>query len=135
MSRAFSTETAPRGWIIPQAVQMIPAVIALALVWFTPESPRWLILKNKREKAIRNLKRLRSRDDHDIIEKQTEAIEASIMEAGGHERVPWSNLFKGNMLRRTWIACSLFVCMQFSGVQFVNRFGPRLLVPLTRDEC
>ncbi len=36
MSRAYSTETHPKGWIIPQAVQMIPAVIVLALIWFTP---------------------------------------------------------------------------------------------------
>ena len=36
MSRAYSTETHAKGWIIPQAVQMIPAVIILVLIWFTP---------------------------------------------------------------------------------------------------
>lgn len=36
MSRAFRAEKHPKGWIIPQAVQMILAVIALLLVWFTP---------------------------------------------------------------------------------------------------
>lgn len=41
MSRAFATETEPKGWLIPQAVQMIPAALVLILIWFTPESPRW----------------------------------------------------------------------------------------------
>lgn len=36
MSRSFKAEMHPKGWIIPQAVQVIPAVIALSLVWFTP---------------------------------------------------------------------------------------------------
>ena len=36
MSRAYATETAAKGWLIPQGVQMLPAVLLLVLIWFTP---------------------------------------------------------------------------------------------------
>lgn len=80
------------------------------------------MLTNQRDKVLQSLTSLRPKEDADKIPKQIAAIEASILESGGHTSVPWANLLKGNMLRRTWIACSLFVCMQFSGVQFINRY-------------
>ncbi|WWC60685.1 uncharacterized protein I303_103261 [Kwoniella dejecticola CBS 10117] len=43
MSRIFATETRRIGWIIPVAIQFLPALGILVLVPFTPESPRWLI--------------------------------------------------------------------------------------------
>lgn len=36
MSRAYATEIHPKGWLIPQAVQFIPAVLILIFIWFTP---------------------------------------------------------------------------------------------------
>ncbi|WVQ68314.1 uncharacterized protein L199_006521 [Kwoniella botswanensis] len=39
MSRIFATETRKIGWIIPVAIQFVPAAGILLLVPFTPESP------------------------------------------------------------------------------------------------
>jgi hypothetical protein len=107
MSRAYATETGNRGWLIPQAVQFLPAVVILMLIWFTPESPRWLVLKGRRDEAVKSLNQLRPRRDVDngLTRAEIDAIEASVQEAGGHEDTGrWIDLFRGNMLRRTWIA-------------------------------
>ncbi len=109
---------------IPQGVQLIPAAVILTLVWFTPESPRWLVQKNRREEALQSLNKLRPRRDVDngFTRAEIDNIELSIQEAAGTNREGrWMDLCRGNMLRRTWLAWSLFVFLQFSGVQFCNR--------------
>lgn len=65
MSRAYATETRARGWLVPQGVQMIPPFLILIFIWFTPESPRWLVQKNRRDEALRSLNKLRPRRDVD----------------------------------------------------------------------
>jgi MFS family permease len=123
MSRAYATETGAQGWIIPQAVQFIPAILILLLIWFTPESPRWLVLQGKKDEALISLNKLRPKRDVDngLTQQEINAIEESLEEAGGLDQGRWIDLFRGNMLRRTWISWSLFVFLQFTGIQFVNR--------------
>lgn len=43
------------SWRLPSALQLIPSVFQLALVWFAPESPRWLISKNNNAEALKIL--------------------------------------------------------------------------------
>jgi hypothetical protein len=59
MSRAYVSETRNLGWIIPCAMQLIPAVLLLVGVPFCPGSPRWLVLQGKKDQALKNLDRLR----------------------------------------------------------------------------
>jgi len=68
MSRAYVNETRPVGWLVPVGVQSIPAVAMLVTIPFcvgeffssirlalngASESPRWLISKGKKERAIK----------------------------------------------------------------------------------
>ncbi|KAF8591257.1 general substrate transporter [Ramaria rubella] len=43
------------SWRIPSAVQALPSVLQVFLIWFVPESPRWLISKGREEEARRVL--------------------------------------------------------------------------------
>ncbi|QPC78079.1 hypothetical protein HYE68_008831 [Fusarium pseudograminearum] len=40
------------SWRIPSALQGLPSIIQLLLVWFVPESPRWLIRKGREQDAL-----------------------------------------------------------------------------------
>jgi sugar porter (SP) family MFS transporter len=42
-------------WRIPALTQAAPSVIQLAFIWFIPESPRWLISKERNEEALQML--------------------------------------------------------------------------------
>ena len=55
--QTFGTFHVPSSWSwrIPSAIQALPSVIQLCLIWFIPESPRWLCSKGREEEALRIL--------------------------------------------------------------------------------
>lgn len=105
MSRAYSTTLGREGWIIPTAMQLIPAVGILVLVPFTPESPRWLILNGHKESGKNVLDKIRPKHDVDSGATAAEAdtIEQLIEQSEAAEQGSWLDLFRGNYLRRTWV--------------------------------
>ena len=40
------------AWRIPSALQGLPSVLQLCLLWFCPESPRWLVSKGRETEAL-----------------------------------------------------------------------------------
>ena len=110
MSRAFATETAKKGWLIPVAVQLIPVVLLLAFLPFTVESPRWLVSHGRREEAIKNLDRVRPKGDvlSGITVAEIEAVEMAIEEAKAKVGGSWIDLFRGTYFRRTMVRVCTF---------------------------
>jgi len=47
------------AWRIMLAAAFVPAVPLLLMVWWIPESPRWLMKKDRYQKAFRSFCRLR----------------------------------------------------------------------------
>lgn len=43
------------SWRVPSALQGLPSVAQVCLVWFAPESPRWLVNKGREVQALRTL--------------------------------------------------------------------------------
>lgn len=43
------------AWRVPSALQGLPSVIQIFLIWFCPESPRWLVSKGKDAQALKTL--------------------------------------------------------------------------------
>lgn len=43
------------SWRIPSALQGLPSVAQVLLIWFCPESPRWLASKGKEDQALKVL--------------------------------------------------------------------------------
>lgn len=64
-------EPSHKQWIIPFAVQLIPAGLLFVGALWIRESPRWLLSKNRRERAIKNLCWIRNlpADDIYIVEE------------------------------------------------------------------
>ncbi|SMR46115.1 unnamed protein product [Zymoseptoria tritici ST99CH_1E4] len=91
MRRAYATETASKGWLIPIAVQFIPAVLFLIFIWVTVESPRWLIVKGRRDDALASLNRLRPKEDvaKGLTSVEIDAIVQSLEEQVGQDQGRW----------------------------------------------
>lgn len=68
-------------WIIPFAVQLVPAGMLFVGIFFIKESPRWLFSKGRREEGIKNLCWLRQIDvDHVYMQEEIFAIDNAVEE-------------------------------------------------------
>ena len=52
-------------WRFPIAFQILPLILLLAIVWFFPESPRWLVKEGRDDEARYILQRLRGTGGED----------------------------------------------------------------------
>jgi sugar porter (SP) family MFS transporter len=57
-SNYFLLELGEHNWRYMLGVQMVPALLYFVLLWFVPESPRWLLLKGQDEAALQVLRRV-----------------------------------------------------------------------------
>jgi len=62
-------------WRIPALSQAAPSIIQLAAIWFIPESPRWLIAKDRNDEALHILAKYHANGDVDNATVQFEFAE------------------------------------------------------------
>ena len=118
------SQTLPEGrtqWLIPFAVQLIPAGMVLIGSLMLRETPRWLFSKGRREQAIKNLCWIRNLEatDQYVIE------EIEMMEAANDD-IP-KDFFKpirlalsdNKILWRLFLGHMLFVLQNFSGINAI----------------
>ncbi|GAA5861675.1 hypothetical protein JCM1840_005228 [Sporobolomyces johnsonii] len=118
-------------WLIPFAVQLIPGgLFALGIPFFIKESPRWLITRNRRDEAIKNLCYIRrlSPEDAYIINEMNEIdvqVEHDRTAVGTGFWAPFRQVFgKGFLLRRMIITTSLFIWQNGTGINAINYYSP-----------
>ena len=90
---------------MPVAVGYIPAVILIAGLYFTPESPRWLISKGKGDQALKALDRLRTRKEveNGTTLAEIQALEEAVIEQSQDRSGRWIDLFSRKYFRRTMV--------------------------------
>ncbi|KAI1783953.1 general substrate transporter [Ganoderma leucocontextum] len=122
----FGTFNVPTSWAwrIPSAIQALPSVIQVFLVWFIPESPRWLCLKGREEEALRILAYYHSNGNRTdpLVEYEFEEIRAAIQfDKEIAADVGWLSLVRtpGNRRRlRIMVAIAFF--SQWSGNNLIS---------------
>lgn len=55
----------------PLAVQAIPLALLIPLTFFIPETPRWLVSKDRTEEAMQIIRRLHETGDNDVLFKES----------------------------------------------------------------
>ena len=61
-------------WRFPVAFQIIPLLFLAAIVWFFPESPRWLVKVGRDDEARYILQRLRGNENSELAEAEFQDI-------------------------------------------------------------
>jgi MFS family permease len=120
-------------WRFPLGFQLIfPIVVTIALL-FSPESPRWLLLKDRHEEALSVIARLHGKDKsiHDPeVTSEFLSIQSTI-QMERKDRVPIMDVLfcrdKTQNLRRLLLSCGTQFMQQFSGVNALGYYLPTLL--------
>ncbi|KAI5855415.1 general substrate transporter [Tricharina praecox] len=121
-------------WRFPIAFQIIPLIILLIVIFFFPESPRWLIKDGKFERARFILSRIRGRNYHDV-ETEYLAINKSVAneKRWGHRPGVTTNYWTmitgtggGSMhiTRRVYLIIWLQIIQEWVGVACVTVYAP-----------
>jgi SP family galactose:H+ symporter-like MFS transporter len=121
---AFLSDTAfsySGAWRWMLGVIAIPGLVFLLGVLFLPDSPRWLLMRGRRQEAQDVLLRLRG--DSDVVARETADIEEQLKtpQRGWH-------LFQenANFRRSVWLGVLLQVMQQFTGMNVVMYYAPRI---------
>ncbi|KAI0001426.1 general substrate transporter, partial [Russula compacta] len=108
------------SWRAPVLIQASGPLLQLLLIWFLPESPRWLISKGSEKKALRILARFHAigLDERDpFVQYEMEQIRYALrMEKELNKNVSFTSLFAtpGNR-KRMWIILAIAIFSQWSG--------------------
>jgi SP family sugar:H+ symporter-like MFS transporter len=102
-------------------MQTIPAAVFLVSLMFIPESPRFLVVKRREEKALEVLTRLFGPE---AGKRKVEEIQASL--AADHHRPKLSDLIdktSGRIRPIVWVGLGLAIFQQLVGINVVFYYG------------
>lgn len=101
--------------------ETIPDILFLIVIFFIPESPRWLIVKGKEDKARAILGKIYN--SKETVEDQLEATANSIK---GEEKTEWKTLLEPGIFKAVIIGSAIAILGQFMGVNAVLYYGPKI---------
>ena len=100
--------------------ESVPAIVFFIILFFIPESPRWLVLKSKETSAIKTLRRIYG------TEKANEQVADLKNVVYSEEKSDWKILFQPGFRVALFIGVSLAILGQFMGVNAVLYYGPSI---------
>lgn len=101
--------------------ETLPALLFFFIIFFIPESPKWLIVKGKTESAGKVLGRIYSTPAE--IDNEIEVTKASLQ---GDNKGKWSDLLKPGILVAVIAGSAIAILGQFMGVNAVLYYGPKI---------
>ncbi|KAM0556772.1 hypothetical protein ACHAPJ_005832 [Fusarium lateritium] len=110
------------SWQIPYGLFfVIPSILAVA-VWWVPESPRWLLTRDRQEEALKSLRLLRQGAYTDEeIEHELQEMQKSINKTV--KKGSFMDMWRGTNLKRTLITIGVNVFLQLTGQNFSSKYG------------
>ena len=111
--------TASGNWRGMFAVLYIPTFILLIGIFVLPETPRWLIANGQTEKARKILHKVQ----YESAEKTIVNIQNSLNEA----KVTWKALLSRQLLLPSFIAISIAIFNQLTGINSFLQYAPLIL--------
>ncbi|KAH7072591.1 hypothetical protein FB567DRAFT_612162 [Paraphoma chrysanthemicola] len=110
------------SWRVPMGMLFVIPSVMLCSVWYIPESPRWLLMKNRPEDAMENLRLLRQgRFTDEQIQQEFREFQSTLNATV--KKGTFSEMFQGTNLRRTLIVIGVNVFLQITGQNFVSVYG------------
>lgn len=103
-------------------MESLPAILFLLVIFFIPESPRWLIVTHKDGKAESVLSRIYRSTQ--VIREQISLTKSVLIEE--NRKSDWSILWQPGILKAVIIGVCIAMLGQFMGVNAVLYYGPSI---------
>ncbi|KAJ6007105.1 hypothetical protein N7499_000769 [Penicillium canescens] len=115
--KGLATRTDQWAYRIPFAIQWIWPVPIFIGVYLAPESPWWLVRRDRREDAVKSLKRLTRANSPGFSAEETVSmiIYTNALEKRVETGTSYLDCFKGIDRRRTEIACCVWAAQSLCG--------------------
>lgn len=120
-------------WRFPIAFQIVPLVGLFFIIWFMPESPRWLVKEGQDEQARFILQRLRG-DEDGQAEAEFQDIKNTVMlEKDTAQRTDYIAMIFGikqgklHTARRIQLVIWLQILQEWIGIAGITIYGPEIL--------
>ena len=101
--------------------ETIPALLFFLIIFFIPESPKWLIINGRLDKASAVLQKI-----YATSEEVKEEIETTQSSLKGETKGTWSDLLKPGILIAVIAGSAIAILGQFMGVNAVLYYGPKI---------
>ena len=117
LNKIFITEV----WRGMLGMETLPAILFFIIIFFIPESPRWLIVRGQERKAVNILERI-----YNSITEATSQLKETQSVLTAETSSEWSLLMKPGILKAVIIGVCIAVLGQFMGVNAVLYYGPSI---------
>ena len=117
LNKVFITEV----WRGMLGMETLPAILFFIIIFFIPESPRWLIVRGKELKAVDILEKIYN----SITEAKSQLKETKSV-LTSETRSEWSLLMKPGIFKAVIIGVCIAILGQFMGVNAVLYYGPSI---------
>ena len=101
--------------------ETFPALLFFSIIFFIPESPKWLIVKGKLDKASGVLAKIYASDAE--VKEEIATTQTSLK---GETKGAWSDLLKPGILLAVIAGSAIAILGQFMGVNAVLYYGPKI---------
>ena len=117
LNKVFITEV----WRGMLGMETLPAILFFIIIFFIPESPRWLIVRGKELKAVDILEKIYN----SITEAKSQLKETKSV-LTSETKSEWSLLMKPGIFKAVIIGVCIAILGQFMGVNAVLYYGPSI---------
>lgn len=118
------------SWRVPALLQAFPSAIQLAFIWWVPESPRYLVAKDKHDQALEILGRYHANGNvnHPTVQFEYREIRETLaLELEAKKQSSYADFVKtkGNRYRLA-VLISLGIFSQWSGNAIISNYSSKL---------
>ena len=117
LNKIFVTEV----WRGMLGMETLSAVLFFIIIFFIPESPRWLIVRGKEEKAVNILERI-----YNSVSEAASQLKETKSVLTSETKSEWAMLMKPGIFKAVIIGVCIAILGQFMGVNAVLYYGPSI---------
>lgn len=124
------------AWRLCFSLQLIPGAVVGALIFFRPESPRWLFQHDRTEEALLVLAKLHAKGDQSapVVQSEFEEIRVVVEYERGLPTPSYLTLLFGKQYRRrTALAMGLQFMQQMTGVNIILYYAAKVFAQTGRS--